>query len=793
VFLSHTAELRTFPGSRSFVAAAEAAIARAGDAVTDMTYFAARPEKPAQVCAEAVGRANVFVLIAGFRYGSPVRDRPSVSYTELEHETACTLGLPRLVFLLNDDAEGPASMFLDYDDRQQDFRRRLSDSGATVAKVRTPAELETVLLQSLLILPHRDRLWSIPPRVAAFTGRATLLDSLDLMLRSDGRAVVHAVTGMGGVGKTSAAIEYAHRHRAELDIAWWVPSESPALVPERLAELARGLGLAAVTDAASVAVARLHASLQERGRWLLVFDNAEDPRAITPFLPEGPGQVIVTSRNPSWRGVPSSDLGVFPRQESVALLLRLAPGLTESIADRLADALGDLPLAVGQAGSFLSETGMAADQYLRLLADRADELLAHDLGGPYPVSVTASWTIAFDRLAADDPAAMDLLTLVAWLAPEPVPLDLLTDHPDALPEGSLRALADPLALARRTGLLRRRGMATLTPETIQLHRVPGALLRTRTDDRAWPAVTVTLLRAGLPDLAWRSPRVWPRWEQLLPHVLFATDPSRAVDDAEDATSWLRERATRFVQRRSELRALLPHLRQAFAAKQEQLGGDHPATLRAAGNVADFVCALGDYEQARTLHEEILARRRRVLGEDHPDTLVAANALAHDLHALRELEHARQLHEDVLARRRRILGDDDPTTLASAYNLALVLQDLGEHERGRQLGEDTLARWCRVLSDDHPDTLTAVHHLACNLRELGDYEQARRIHEQNLVRRRRVLGDGHRDTARTAHDLAETLAALGEYANAAELRAQSDEWRRARENRAAHRRAPTADT
>ena len=277
-------------------------------------------------------------------------------------------------------------------------------------------------------------MWTIPARVRGFTGRAELLAELEAALRSGGPTVVQAVTGMGGIGKTTAAIEYAHRHRDEFDIAWWVPAEDPALIPERLAELALALDLTAATDPVGVGVARLLGELARRDRWLVVFDNAEDPRALSRLLPEGPGQVLITSRNPAWRGIAAA-VGVreFTRAESIALLRRLAPDLTEAEADRVADAVGDLPLAVEQAGSLLADTGMAVDKYLRLLAERAQDVLDHDPGGAYPQSVAASWAVAFDRLAADDPTALDLLTVVAWCGPEPVPLTLLTDHPDAAP------------------------------------------------------------------------------------------------------------------------------------------------------------------------------------------------------------------------------------------------------------------------------------------------------------------------------------------------------------------------
>jgi hypothetical protein len=367
------------------------------------------------------------------------------------------------------------------------------------------------------------RVWNIPARNPGFTGRDDLLEAVRERLLAGDRAVVQALHGMGGVGKTQLAAEYAHRFAAAYDLAWWVDSEYGGLIGDQFAAL--GLTLGCVQAGAGIDVVRavVLAELREQGGWLLVLDDAASPADVTPWLPSG-GHVLITSRDQGWAEVAVPvEVDVLARPESVEILQYRVAGLAEADADRLAGELGDLPLAVAQAAGFMAETGMAAEEYLGLLRTRAGQLLDHGSPGSYPRSLAAATQLIADRLARDDPAAAELASVCAFLAPEPIPAQLFTAAATELPGDLAARVADPLAWRQTLAHLARQSLARVDHRGLQMHRLTQAILRDRlTPDRSAAIrerteAMLTASEPGDPD----DPATWPRWAWLVPHLLAA--------------------------------------------------------------------------------------------------------------------------------------------------------------------------------------------------------------------------------------------------------------------------------
>ncbi|MGW5029731.1 FxSxx-COOH system tetratricopeptide repeat protein [Streptomyces nigra] len=606
----------------------------------------------------------------------------------------------------------------------------------------------------------QPQVWSVRRRNPDFAGRETEIARLRESFVKGSKSVPQVLHGMGGVGKSQLVLEYAHRFADQYDLVWWIDAEQPDEIPVRYTELADRLGIAKPDAGAEANARALLSHLDSRERWLLILDNIEDPAQIEPWLAQGPGHTLITSRNPNWAGTArATPLNVFTRTDSLTYLQGRVGGMNDDQADILAADLGDLPLALAQAAGVIAHGGMSLDLYQQLLATNTTQILEKGGAPGYPAPVAATVTIAANRLAEHHPDAVALLHLVAVFGPEPIRntwLETVRPRLATIPGNP----DDPMWLHEALSPLSRYGLARTESGSFQIHRLTQAVLRDQTPPDQAVAIrndAVILLAAvnpGDPQL----PDFWPDWAALTPHLiarhLAATEQPELRPTLLDATHYLI--------RSGQTRTARDLTASAYSAWASNLGQDHPDTLTAAQFLGHATADLGEHAESRRIIEDALARRRRTLGDDHPHTLQSANDLASALHKLGEHAEARRMDEDTLTRRRRTLGDDHPDTLQSAHNLAVTLHNLGEHAESHRIIEDTYARRRRTLGDDHPHTLQSASALGADLHDVGEYAESRRVKEDTLARQRRTLGDDHPDTLQSAHNLAVTLHELGEY-------------------------------
>ena len=583
--------------------------------------------------------------------------------------------------------------------------------------------------------------WRVPSRNASFTGRNDVLETLHGQLVASSRAIIIPVVlhGLGGVGKTQVAQEYAHRYMAEYDLVWWVPSDQRELINPALADLAQLLGVRPAESTAETAEVVREALRRGRpyDRWLLIFDNADEPAEVADFFPGGPGHVIVTSRNPAWSQVAEPvAVDVFSRRESVDYLTRQVRSLPLEDADTVADALGDLPLAVEQAGAWLAATGMAAAEYVAQIRDEFAATMALNRPAHYPTSVAVTHRLSFDRLRSQSPAAARLLEICACFAPDPISLTLVNSDEmikSLIPYDSrLRAARSVLGLLITE--ITRFSLAKVDrgSNSIQVHRLIQAAIRDQMQPDAYRAETMhevhTVLAGARPRQGdTDDPINWERYDLIWPHL----GPSEAWNCDDEETRRLLIDRVRYLWKRGDFEAALAAAEKLEEQWKEKIGPDDPQTLLLRFNVANVLRSKGSFQAAYELDTEIFVKQQEVLGGDHPFTLGTAGSLGGDLRGLGRFREALALDEATYGRLTDLLGPDDPNTLSCANNLAVDLRLVGDCFRAGDLDSETLEHRRRVLGTDHPYTLHSMSMLARDMREGGRLRGIRRTAQGNL--------------------------------------------------------------
>jgi hypothetical protein len=381
--------------------------------------------------------------------------------------------------------------------------------------------------------PEPATLPALGPRPVALAGREGLLAELDARLAdAEGRGPrVVVLAGMGGAGKTSVAVEYAHRHMAEVEVCWQFAAEDPTVLAAEFAELAAQLGTREPLDVRDP-VASVHAVLARAGTgWLVVFDNVTEQAAVQRFVPPaGPGRVLITTQNQHWPASQMLDVPVLDEQVAARFLVNRTGDPDQVAARELAAALGGLPLALEQAAAYMQATGTSQARYLPLFRARQADLLARGEVAGHPLDVAATLSLGLSRLTEDAPDAVAVLRLLAFLAPEPVPLGVLLDNFQAADPAVVATVGplagDAVAVADAVAALRRYSLVSLAGDGLVLvHRLVQAMTRAHLaagQPEQWQQATAALIQAAVPADP-RLPASWRACTVLLPHARATLD------------------------------------------------------------------------------------------------------------------------------------------------------------------------------------------------------------------------------------------------------------------------------
>jgi tetratricopeptide (TPR) repeat protein/DNA-binding CsgD family transcriptional regulator len=652
--------------------------------------------------------------------------------------------------------------------------------------VSSRVELVTAILSSRAALSEdpvarkRTFFTTLPsPRNPYFTGREGSLQQVRDTLQQRHRV---ALSGLGGVGKTQAALEYAYRRGDAYDEVFWIRAETESTITTGFVEMAKLLEFPERTTTEEQVVAAVIRWLETHERWLLIADNADEPRLLRPFLPRVVnGHLLVTSRaqvfsvlgitNP----IPIQELS---HDEALQFLLNRtghdeADPSERAAAQTLAHELGYLPLALEQAAAYIHENESRFADYIKGYRTRRLALLARGAPADDPAkSVTTTWQIAFDKLAAE-PASADLLSASAFLSPDRIPLELVMGGAAELGPAIAQALPevkDELALDELLAPLTRYSLIRREPESRSygLHRLVQEVTRDAMDGatrRTWAERVVAAVNRAFPTVEYTT---WARCERLLAHAQVAAQLIVEHELISEVAARLLNQTAYYLTERARYAEAEPLYQRSLTIRERVLGPEHSDVATSLNNLAVLYERQGRYAEAQPLYQRSLTISERVLGPDHPDVATCLNNLAGLYQWQGRCAEAEPLCQRSLTICEQVFGPEHPDVALSLNNLAELYREQGRYPEAEPLYQRSLMIRERVLGPEHPDVARGLTNLALLYRQQGRYAEAGPVYQRSLTIFERVFDAEHPAVAWGLNNLAELYHMQGRYAEAEQL-------------------------
>lgn len=526
----------------------------------------------------------------------------------------------------------------------------------------------------------------------SFTGRTEIFENINNHFTKKSHSPINiALNGLGGVGKTEIAKEYAHLHKNEFNKILFVSATSSEVAASMISGSASSFQInpSIVSDKKNL-VNQIVRQIEQTGQNLIIFDNAESPADLEEFLPKsGENFVIITSRNPLWNSIAQTiDIDVFKREESIEFLLKKT-GQKEHLSsiNELAQELGDLPLALEQAASYIIETGRKIPDYLILYRQYPIKLLAHKTkSSNYPAALAKTWDLSFKKIVDEYPISSDFLNLCAFLAPDKIPLNLISDHNASFPKDLANAISDSLNFDEIIASLLRYSLIKRNGNYLTIHRLVQAVIRSqlnKNDKKEWTKIVLNLMSDAFPENI-NDYQIWEKCSELLPHALVALDQSEEFDFKTDIKkSQLLIKVSLYLETQAEYEKAKRMFSKALEIDKRIFGRENPAIIKDLNYIGDLYRHLEDYYSAKKRYEQALVIAEKKLPEKHLEIGLCYNNLGLNYWDFCEYDTAIEYLKKSLAIYKEILGCENPFVASCLTNLGLVYLDLNNYEQAEK--------------------------------------------------------------------------------------------------------------